>query len=426
MEASNSAGNDVPHFHTVGIGAGPANLSLAALFDVVAPHRIALFDRQPGPGWHSELLFSGARMQTSWLKDLVSLVAPCHRLTFLNYAVSTGRIFALLNSQYDVIPREEYARYLAWASEQLGNVHYGIEIDRVSFDDGFSLYSQGRPVARSDHLVLGMGSNPYVPPAFVDLLGPDVFVPERLRERINHMCSDPAAPVAVVGGSQTGAECVLELLANGFRRVLWFGRRPWFQPLDDSPPANDFYRPAYLRFLQQVPKPTRRMLVGREAVTGDAITPVTLQAIYQANYERMLHLGRFPLTLYPGRNVVGAERSDDGIVLNVVASKCLETHSARYVVLATGRRPAPVQFDRDLLDRIKVDSHGELVLNEDFSVRWDGDEHKIYARHRARFTHGIAATNLTLLPIGSAIIINSLFEKEIFTVRDDLVSTAWG
>src|SRR5262245_28696693 len=108
-----------PRFHTVGIGAGPANLSLAALFEYSTSEQIALFDREPGPSWHNKLLHPGVRMQTSWLKDLVSLVAPRHELTFLNYLVTTGRLFALLNSQFDVIPRVEYVRYLGWAAQRL-------------------------------------------------------------------------------------------------------------------------------------------------------------------------------------------------------------------------------------------------------------------------------------------------------------------
>ena len=39
-------------FHTVGIGAGPANLSLAAMYDTLAPHDIALFEARDRPGWH--------------------------------------------------------------------------------------------------------------------------------------------------------------------------------------------------------------------------------------------------------------------------------------------------------------------------------------------------------------------------------------
>ena len=44
---------DVPEYHTVGIGAGPANLSLAALFESSTSEQIALFESQPGPAWHN-------------------------------------------------------------------------------------------------------------------------------------------------------------------------------------------------------------------------------------------------------------------------------------------------------------------------------------------------------------------------------------
>ena len=118
MTIERTDAGEAPYYHTVGIGAGPANLSLAALYQSAPGHSIALFDKGHGPTWHADLLHSGVRMQTSWLKDLVSLVDPTHKLTFLNYLVSTGRLFALLNAQFDFIPRREYMNYLAWAENR--------------------------------------------------------------------------------------------------------------------------------------------------------------------------------------------------------------------------------------------------------------------------------------------------------------------
>ncbi|MGH3657705.1 MAG: SidA/IucD/PvdA family monooxygenase, partial [Micromonosporaceae bacterium] len=328
----------VADVHTIALGAGPGNLSLAALFEGAAPDRTVLFDAAPHPCWHPQLMLPGVRMQTSWLKDLVSVVDPTHRLSFLNYMVTDGRLFALLNAQFGVIPRIEYDRYLAWASEQLGNVHYGVRVDRVSFDGGFEIYSSETLVGRSQHLVVGLGSEPYVPEGFADVLGDSVFVPERLAERLRPMSADLDAPVAVVGCGQTGAECVLALLGAGFRNIAWFGRRPWFQPIDDSPPANEHYRPAYLEYLQQVSAETRRRLVDEATRTGDAITPGVLQSIYQSNYDRMLADGSFPLTILPDRSVIGAEACDGGYELRVNASRGAERHHARHIVLATGRR----------------------------------------------------------------------------------------
>ncbi|TPQ18610.1 lysine N(6)-hydroxylase/L-ornithine N(5)-oxygenase family protein [Streptomyces sporangiiformans] len=412
------------HYHTVGVGAGPANLSLAALFESAAPHQIALLERRPGPAWHPDLLLSGVRMQTSWLKDLVSFVDPCHRLSFLNYMVTTGRAWGLLNAQFDFIPRQEYAQYLRWASERLGCIQYDTDIDRISFDGGFAYHAGGEVVATSDHLVLGLGSKPYAPPELAGVLGDRAFFPEELTARLPQL--DPAEPIAVVGGGQTGAESVLELLGRGFTRISWLGRRPWFQPMDDSPPGNDFYRPAYVRFLQDVPQETRRRLVDDHVLTGDAITPGTLRAIFQANYDGMLRHGEYPVTLYPERDVVTAEADGDGLTLHAVSPVGREEHRLAHAVLATGRQPAEPPLDPELRERIELDDAGELMVESDYSLRWKGpDGHRIFALNRSRHTHGIPDANLTLLPVRSATVINSLFEREIFTIRDTSVSTRW-
>jgi len=210
--------NDLPYYHTIGIGAGPANLSLAALHQTSTTERMALFDRAPAPDWHTTLLHPGVRMQTSWLKDLVSVVDPTHKLTFLNYLVTEGRLFALLNAQFDVIPRREYMRYLAWASRQIDDLHYGLNIDSIGItDDGFEVRSQGRALARSEPLTLGVGTRPAMPDWTAALPGDRAFIADYLAPHLDTMRRDEK--VAVVGGGQTGIEAVLRLLSAGFTDI---------------------------------------------------------------------------------------------------------------------------------------------------------------------------------------------------------------
>src|SRR5690348_18339675 len=111
-------------------------------------------------------------------------------------------------------------------------------------------------------------------------------------------------PYTTLFRSQTGIEAVFRLRAAGHRRILWIGRRQWFQTIDDSPTANDFYRPAHQKFLQELTRGTRRRLVEEQEVTGDALTPNVLRTLYQLNYDGLLELDRFPITLLPGRDVV--------------------------------------------------------------------------------------------------------------------------
>ena len=420
--------DEVPFYTAVGIGAGPANLSLAALFPAAAPAEIALFDRQSGPNWHPRLLHPGVTMQTSWMKDLVSLVDPTHPLTFMNYLVTSGRLYNLLNAQFSTIPRREYVRYLEWAASRIQGIHWGVALDRVSWSEGagFTVHSGDRAVARGQHLVLGVGTEPYLPADLAHLPEEQVCVPDDLHAQLPAW-TDRSQPVAVVGGGQTGAECVLELLAQGCTDIRWFGRRPWFQPMDDSPPANEFYRPAHARHLQQLPRATRSALIEGQTLTGDAISPGTILGIYQANYRAELELGRFPVTMFPGRDVTDGKAAEDGtLVLHAIGNDVPETHEVRYAVLATGRRPVPAPFDLELQERIEQDDAGGMIIDADYSVRWKGSgDSRIYALNRGRLSHGIPDANLTLLPVRAALVVNSMLERQLFTVVDDALPVRW-
>ena len=423
---------DTPYYHVVGVGAGPANLSLAALFQSAlsgSGQQLALFDKQPGPSWHNQLLHPGVRMQTSWLKDLVSMVDPRHELSFVNYLVTTGRMYALMNAQFDFMPRKEYVRYLAWAAAQLPNINYGVAVDKISFGEGgFTVYSDGVAKARSEHLVIGIGSAPVVPPALAGLPDDRAFIADELTQRLPSINADLEAPVAVVGGGQTGLEATLTLLNAGFTNIKWFGRRLWFETIDDSPTANDVYRPAHLQALQRMSPVTRRQVIERLNPTGDALTPGAMRGLYQANYDAMLELDRFPIGLYPARDVVSTGLDDDGnVVLRCQTPEKREEYTATHVVIATGRANVEVPFDDELRERVETTEDGELAIDSDYSVRWKGmNGNKIYALNRARLNHGLTDANLTLLPVRAAAVLNSMFGREMFHIQDDLCPVNWG
>ncbi len=413
-------------YHTVGIGAGPANLSLAAMYDALAPHQIALFEANKGPNWHDGLLHSGVRMQTGWVKDLVSLYDPTHRLSFLNYLVTTGRVYALLGAGFDTIPRLEYQQYLSWAALQLPNISYGTRIERISYDgDTLVSYSAAGPVARSQHLSVGIGTSPYVPGFLAD--GDErVIVADDLCERLASLPKDPATPWIVIGSGQTSAECVAALLGHGYHDVKWIGRRSWFAPLEDSPSANDLYRPAYQQSFLNLSRETRQQLVSGQILTSDGISPGTLRGLYQHNYEERLRTGRFPVTIMPSRTVVAAHEREGQIELECQGLAGEERHRAAYVVVAAGRRQTPLPFDDDLAALLDLDEHGTPIIEADYSVRWKhSDDHKIFVLNRGRYVQGLVDSNLSILPVRSAIILNSIADRDVCPIRDDFRSTQW-
>jgi lysine N6-hydroxylase len=84
-------------------------------------------------------------------------------------------------------------------------------------------------------------------------------------------------------------------------------------------------------------------------------------------------------------------------------------------------------LDDELADRLVYDEEGALVIESDYQVRWKGGNgHKMFALNRARLTHGIPDANLTLLPARAALAINALLEREVYEIRDELVSVEWG
>ncbi|MEV0622100.1 SidA/IucD/PvdA family monooxygenase [Nonomuraea sp. NPDC050404] len=411
--------------HAVAVGAGPANLSLAALYEKGGAGRLPILERWPGPEWHAGLLFPGTRLQTPWIKDLVSLVDPRHELSFLNYLVSSGRVFSFLNAGFEAIPRVEYARYLAWAGERL-DVRYGVGIDGVGFDDGFVLRTGETVVARAQHVIIGVGTRPALPPCLGGEPPPGALPADELAGRMPGM--DREEPVAVVGSGQTGAECVLALLHAGFLRVAWLGRRHWFAPLDDSPTANEMYRPSYTAFFYGLTREERARLLRRQTLTSDGISESVLREIYQFQYEQYLRTGRSPLTMLPGRELVGLGARRDRLTLDCVPpTGGRERHEARHVVLATGREPAPLDLAPELAEMIETDENGDPLVEEDYSVRWKhADRHGIYLQNRAAATHGYADPNLSLLSVRAATIVNSLFQRTVHRILDEQRVTFYG
>lgn len=65
-----------PIYDVVGIGFGPSNLALAALFDENRDHHLsAIFlEKKSSFSWHENMLIPGTEMQISFLKDIATLI----------------------------------------------------------------------------------------------------------------------------------------------------------------------------------------------------------------------------------------------------------------------------------------------------------------------------------------------------------------
>jgi lysine N6-hydroxylase len=159
----------------VGVGAGPFNLSLAALLAPITEFRMRFFEKTPDFQWHPGLLFPEATIQVSYLKDLVTLVDPTSVYSFLSFLRDQKRLYRFLNREHTRVSRKEFSKYMAWVARRLPNVQFGAEVREVSLDgDAFSVRVDGRTLS-TRNIVLGTGLVPNIPPCARPYLGGEVF-----------------------------------------------------------------------------------------------------------------------------------------------------------------------------------------------------------------------------------------------------------
>lgn len=389
------------HYRCVGIGVGPANLSLASLMYRHSEITNLFLDKNDSFGWHDGQQIPDATIQASMLKDLVSLSDPASSYSFLSYLHELGRIYHYINAQFDAVPRQEFRNYMEWASRKNENIIFGQEVVSVDFDNVFHLRTTSTTLT-ADNIVVGVGTRPTVPPQARPFLCDQQF---HVTDFLTKATSLGGKRVGVVGGGQSGAEAFLDLIsrADGAlpRRVIWISRRPNYFPLDDSPFTNDFYMPSYSDYFARLDSGTRRAFNARHLLTSDGISEATLRAIYQRIYAHRFLNGYSDLVaLYPNRTVTEVTRAPTR-AWNLALShndhaRVVENVELDVVIWATGFRPAPLNFLEPIESRLERAGE-EYKIDESFAIQWDGPaEHNIFLQNAAREQRGLADPNLSL------------------------------
>jgi lysine N6-hydroxylase len=392
----------VKHFNCVGIGAGPANLSLASLLHGHPEITNCFVERRPNFGWHDGQQMAGATLQVSTLKDLVTLSDPTNAFSFLSYLHAHGRLYHFINAQFDAVPRQEFRNYMEWASRRNHNIVFGEEVLAVDFDDTFVVRTTSGTV-RADNIAIGVGTETWVPQHARDALGATQF---HVSEFVERAADLGGKRVAVIGGGQSGAEAFLDLLsrtgADLPRRVSWISRRPNFLPIDDSPFTNDYYMPSFSDYFYRLERTTRETFTRRHVLTSDGISEHTLKDIYQLAYlHRFVHGAVDLFAFHPNREVLQVTGDDQGGWKLTVAHNDLtgvsEELDVDVIVWATGFRPARMDFLASLAHRLDREGD-EYRIDESFAVVWDGPaDRNIFVQNAARQQRGLADPNLSLI-----------------------------
>lgn len=406
-----------------GIGAGPFNLSVAALL-----HRQALayrfFDSKASHSWHPGLMLPGAELQTSYLKDLVTPVDPTNPYSFLAYLVAKRRFYDFLNADQPAIGRREFADYLAWVADRLAGLNrlqMGSCVERVMdrdhwFELEMDVAGKSRLV-RARNLCVAAGKEPYIPDCARPLLSDHCF------HALETALRQPAVQglrVAVVGGGQTGAELVLNLLDGHWghpRRVLWISRRENYLPLDETPFTNTWFSPDYVDVFHRLSGARREEIVEAQKLASDGISTTTLKALYRRFYG-LVHLeGKGDgIALLPGRELCELSRTGSyelGLYNSLEGAR--EHYRADLVILCTGLQETIPHCLEPLRERFLLDGQGRLVLNRAFAADLRGATgRQVYILGGGRYTHGIAEPQLSLAAWRAARVVNDLVGSSLY------------
>ncbi len=412
-----------------GVGIGPFNLSIAALLYENSSLKSHFFDGGDKFEWHPGLLLPDAFMQTCYLKDLVTAVAPSSSYSFLAYLVEKKRFYRFLASGLSMISRNEFSDYMSWASKRLENLSFSRQIQAIEFhDQTFHLHTKNESI-QAKNICLGTGKRPYIPDNFKPALGESVFHASGL---LHKECNLDGKRVTIIGGGQTGADIVLNAL-NGVwgkpEKLTWISRRPNFQPLEESAFIDEYFTPDYVNCFYDLPELTKRREINTQKFTSDGITHRCLTDIYQIMYQRFdVKAEKRWITLQPNRTAHGIRATKSGFNIHCcnALDKNEEVHQADLVILATGFESALADCLTPILPLLNLDNNSSLILGRHFDVQWKHQKtNKIFAVNAGLSSHGIAEPQLSLMAWRSAIIINHLSNKKLFDVSDSQGFIEW-
>jgi lysine N6-hydroxylase len=429
----------VEPYDLIGVGIGPFNLSLAALADSVDGLNARFFDAKPAFSWHPGLMIDGAQLQVSFLADLVSLIDPTSRWSFLSYLKECDRLFRFYFHEKFHISRREYSNYCRWVADSLMSCSFGTTVENVTWRDDEQVFvvsvtdvkSQQVSTVLARNVVMGVGTQPSVPSSLQPLLGKRVFhVADYLDNRSNLR---DASDVAVVGSGQSGAEVFLDLLRtqDESKTVRWLTRTSAFAPMEYSKLGLEHFTPDYIDYFRKLDAATRTRLLREQWQLYKGISTDTIADIYEVLYERSVDGDEFNALLMPNVEVrSGAIGVDGRVVLQCQQSQQQREFdvAADYVVLATGfaASPSPASLT-GISTRIALDDDGRFQIDGDYRVKLDDSiSGGLYVQNAEMHTHGVGAPDLGLGAYRSACILNAVTQREIFATKPRTAFTTFG
>lgn len=439
--ASVDAGGDPGVYDVIGIGFGPANLSLAVALEEEAERpagtdlRRLFLEARPDQCWHPGMLLEDSLIQITVLKDLILPVNPRSRFTFLNYLKERDRLFQFLNLR-DLFPsRTEFNDYLCWVAGQLSeHVRYHRRVRTVRAlepRDGevelVEVVATDEETGREErflarNVVVATGGRPWVPPETgfsLDRASDRAFHAHEFMLRMDRGFPDRTAPhrFVVVGSGQSGAEIFYCLLrrypeAEVTATLRGFG----YRPADESDFVNEVFLPEMVDFFYELPADRRQGVVDSfRDVNYSVVDHPLIKKIYRALYDESV-IGKKRARVLPYKQLLDVEERDGEVCLRLRDLIQGDERELRCdgLVLCTGYRwdnRHPLLDELTPWLREEEGGSGYRVLRDYRLEARPGFAPGVYFQGYCEATHGISETVLSLLPVRAHDILRSVLDR---------------
>jgi lysine N6-hydroxylase len=433
-------------YDLVGIGIGPFNLALAALAEPYEPLSCLFLDENAEFSWHPGMMVEGATLQVPFLADLVSLVDPTNRNSYLAWLRDQGRLFGFYVSEAWHVPRAEYEAYCQSVAERLKSCRFGCRVTAIRHAtladgrDGFVVcYDsvEGPRTVLAANVALGIGTEPVIPGSMRDLCEDGGALVSHSAHYLSRMDWIQAADdVTVLGSGQSGAEIVLDLLRGWHqpgRRLRWLTRSTAFEPMEYSKIGLEHFTPDYTDYFHALPEAVRDQLLATQGRLYKAVSDETLTEI-RAELDRRAYpdgTASTGVTLLPGMEVTGGRLIElpDGDVLDLefVHARTNTTCVIRTqrLVLATGYAQRQPRLLGPIDALVRRDSRGRPLVRRDHSVVLEGTDAGLYVQNAELHAHGVGTPDLGLGAYRAAAIVNAVAGREVYRLPERTAHTSF-
>lgn len=411
------------------IGLGPFNLGLACLTEPIDGLDGVFLEAGDEFNWHPGMLLEDTTLQVPFMADLVTMADPTSRFSFLAYLKEIGRLYSFyIREDFNPL-RAEYNNYCRWAADQLESVRFGRHVERVEHDgEAYVVHSRlssgGIETVRARRLVLGTGTQPFVPDPLRDLDGPVIHSADYLSAKASLQTKDS---ITIVGSGQSAAEVYLDLLEeiDAFGYTLnWVTRSARFFPMEYAKLTLEMTSPEYAAYFHSLPATTRDRLVTEQKSLSKGISGDFINTIFDTLYRKRVN-GDFTSNLLTNTELAGAPWDAEAgrYTLDLFHDEQGESFEMQTegLVLATGYRPHVPGFVAPIADRIRWDEKGRYAVAPGYTV--DHDDQEIFVQNAEE--HFIAP-DLGMGPFRNSAIIAAMCGREVYPIEHRIAFQTFG